>query len=610
MSTKRANPVKPDASQCTLIAALPWNVADMISVQVASLKAFLCSKAENAAGRHYYLHMSRYFSQQEIDSIHEKLLGDHLYAMLLFPENAQAISEQITSRSGGSINPETCSRRLALFTDWVVNDIVALNPALIGFTTTHMQYCASIFTSKLIKMRNPHSRIVLGGIALHGEPALETLALFPWVDYIINGEGENSLWRLAQHCRGVLKIEDVPQVYYRDNGAVVQTIGNEPIESLDDLPFPDYSDYFHELQASGAAVIPRVTIEMGRGCRWGKCSFCIEGLASRKGFRAKSPDRVVKEITDCVEQYQVLDFVTADPDVAFYADVFKKIGDLSFDLNFMVELSGLVRPKHMEIMLRAGVRTVQIGIESFSPRLLAEFKKGVTLAKYVELLRMCKDRDVKLIYNNIYDAPFETQQDVDDAVENMRRLVYLQPPKLSQFRVSLGSEIIGNLAKYGIDRLRPAEEVTGYPEEVASKVGMLVSFSAGYQFDRIETLDPPNRALYLEQLEFWRQVWSAKPTCVARRGSDFIRVDHTVGGQRYHLTIADKVELQLFEFCQQLRKRKAVYQRFPELGSSSIDDGLQRLWAKNLVFVTEDECVALVSIEQRGGCVPQSDVEV
>lgn len=580
-----------------MIAALPWNVSDMISVQVASLKSFLSSKGERVEGRHYYVGTEKYFSQEEIDAIHDKLLGDHLYAMLLFPEKAQAIAEKISLSCDNAIDPDSCSQRLSAFTDEVIRDILSSDPVLIGFTTTHMQYCASIYTSKRIKLQNPDTRIVLGGIALHGDPALETLSLFPWIDFIIDGEGENPIWRLSQHCHARLNIWEVPQLYYREGDAVLRSNGTELVADLNDLPLPDFSDYFHAVKDAGVSVVPRITIEMGRGCRWGKCSFCIEGLLSRRGYRAKSPERVINEVRECVERYQVLDFVTADPDVAFYADMFAEIEKLPFDLNFMVELSGLVRPSHMELMVRAGVRTVQIGIEAFSSRLLTEFKKGVSLAKYVELLRICRDRDVRLIYNNIYGAPFETQQDIDEALENMRRLVFFQPPKLSQFRVSLGSEIIDNLDKYGIERLLPAEEVSGYPEDVASKVGMLVSFSAGYQFERTNRHDTPDRTHYLEQLQFWRQVWGASPTCIARRGSHFIRIDHTVGTQRYHITITDALERQLFEFCQRLKKRKAIYKFFSEVERVSLDDALERLWKKNLVFVTPEECVSLVSIE-------------
>lgn len=581
-----------------LVAALPWNLADMMSVQVAGLKAFLGIQGVDVAGRHYYLDIGRYFTDDEVDAVHSRLLGEQLYAMLLFPECAARIGAQVRERSRGALDPERCRERLRAYTEEVVDDVASCKPALIGFTTTHMQYLPSIATARAIKERLPQARVVLGGLALHGDPARATLEIFPWIDYIIVGEGEIALWRLAQHVQGERTLEDVPQLLYRVDGEVRESAAVESVPALDALPLPDYSDYFHQLKRYPRPITPRATIEMVRGCRWGRCSFCVEGLPSRSGFRTKSPDRVAREIERCVADYHILDFVTSDPDVAFNAPIFAAVGRLELDVRFMVELSGLVQPQQFETMINAGVRTVQIGIESFSPALLKAFNKGVSLAKYVQLMRMCADRRVELVYNNIHHCPFETQQDLDDAVENMRRLVYFQPPRLSEFRVSVGSSIYANYRSYGIKRLAPSEEVSAYPQEVADRVGMLVSFNAGWGYERADGVPELDYGPYLQLLADWRQVWALRPRREARRGRGFIRVDHTVGEQRYSLKIDDPIELEIFEYCQHVRRRADLGRRFSRIPEAELDAAIERLWSKHLLFRASGECVALVSLRE------------
>ena len=582
-----------------LVAALPWNLADMMSIQVAALKSFLTSRDILALGRHYYVATDRYFSEDEIDVIHTRFLGDHLYAMLLFPENAAAIGARVYEKSDGKLDPQGCMERLRAYTDEVADDVAGCEPALVGFTTTHMQYLASVVTARAVKARLPETRVVLGGLALHGDPARATLDLFPWIDFVIVGEGETALWRLVQHLHGDRPVEDVPQLVYRRDGEVCESSQAETIADLDTLPLPDYSDYMEQLRTRHRQITPRATVEMVRGCRWGRCSFCIEGLPSRGGFRTKSPQRVAQEIEHYVEDYQVLDFVNSDPDVAFNAPIFEQIDRLGLDVRFMVELSGLVRVPQFEAMIGAGVRTVQIGIESFSPDLLKAFNKGVSLAKYVELLRLCADRGVRLVYNNIYRCPFETQQHLDEAVENMRRLMYFQPPRLSEFRVSIGSRIMEKYWEYGIKRLLPSEEVTGYPQDVAGRVGMLMSFNAGYGYEKADDAPSVDYGPYLRQLDEWREVWRMKPRREARRGRGFIRVDHQIGSERYHLWITDPLEIGLFEFCQQLRTRREVVETFESHGAVEVDGALERLWAKHLVFRTSKECIALASLPSR-----------
>ncbi|MEK7954220.1 radical SAM protein [Luteolibacter soli] len=579
-----------------LVAALPWNLADMMSVQVAALKSFLTSKGIDALGRHYYLGTDRFFSDEEIDLIHSRFLGDHLYGMLLFPECSEAIGARIYEKSGGKMDPRSCLERIRAFTESVADDIVALGPALVGFTTTHMQYLGSIATAKAVRERMPDTKFVLGGLALHGEPARNTLALFPWIDFIVVGEGESALWRLSQHIRGDRPIEEVPQVIYQVNGIIQENPSIESIGDIDDLPFPDYSDYFVQLKARSRSITPRATVEMVRGCRWGRCSFCIEGLPTRGGFRTKTPTRVVKEIQRYVEDYQILDFVTSDPDVAFNAPIFEEISNLGYDLSFMVELSGLVRVPQFDVMIAAGVQTVQIGIESFSPGLLKSFNKGVSLAKYVELLRYCAERGIKLVYNNIYRSPFEVQQNLEESVENMRRLMYFQPPRLSEFRVSVGSAIMNDYQKYGIKRLLPSDEVIGYPDEIAARVGMLISFNAGFGFERADGVQDPDHGPYLELLEEWRSMWLLKPRRRARRGLNFVRIDHQIGNECYQVEISNALEISLFEFCQKLRSRRELRSKFSDVAPEELDAAIERLWDRHLLFRTAEECIALVSL--------------
>ena len=580
----------------TLIAALPWNLADMMSVQVAGLKAFLASRGEDVVGRHYYLDIHRHFTEDEVEIVHSALLGEHLFAMLLFPEHAAAIGERLRSRSKGVLDPVSCRARLQAYLEEVTESIVALNPDLIGFTTTHMQYLPSLTVAKAVRARLPNVRIVLGGLSLYGEPAKATLRVFPWIDYIIVGEGETALWRLSQQVRGERRVEEVPQLLYRVGAEVRETSVVESVPDLDDLPLPDYSDYFAALSASGRAITPRATIEMVRGCRWGRCSFCVEGLPSRGGFRSKSPARVALEVERCVSEHKILDFVTSDPDVAFNGPLFEAVKHLNLDARFMVELSGLVRVEQLEVMVRAGVRTLQIGIESFSPRMLAALNKGVSLTKYVQLLRFCAENGLKLVYNNIYGCPFTTQQDLDEAVENMRRLLYFQPPRLSEFRVSIGSQIYANYRDYGIQRLLPSDEVEGYPPEIADQVGMLMSFNAGWGFEASAEAPKLDYGPYLELLQDWRQIWALSPRREARRGRGFLRVDHEVGDQRYSVHLSDPVQMELLRVCQQLRRKAELRRRFPDVSEQALDDALEELWRLRLLFRSGGEHIALVSV--------------
>ena len=103
------------------------------------------------------------------------------------------------------------------------------------------------------------------------------------------------------------------------------------VEELDNLPIPDYSDYFEQLAVSPieAEISPSVLIETSRGCWWGAkhhCTFC--GLnGDTMGFRSKSPRRVIDELVYLRQRYGVtkVDSVDNILDLRYTTEVFPEL---------------------------------------------------------------------------------------------------------------------------------------------------------------------------------------------------------------------------------------------------------------------------------------------
>src|SRR5262249_20142488 len=107
-----------------------------------------------------------------------------------------------------------------------------------------------------------------------------------------------------------------------------------PTADLDALPYPDYDDYFAQLNASPLApairgpASPQVMIETSRGCWWGAkhhCTFC--GLnGSTMAFRSKSPARALAEIEHLHRRYgcflQTVDNIL---DLRYIAELFPEL---------------------------------------------------------------------------------------------------------------------------------------------------------------------------------------------------------------------------------------------------------------------------------------------
>src|SRR5262249_30626248 len=151
------------------------------------------------------------------------------------------------------------------------------------------------------------------------------------------------------------------------------------------------------------------------------------------------------------------------------------------------------------------MRSVQIGIESFSPVLIRRFAKGVTLMHYIELMRWTKMLGIELTYNIIVGAPFETQEDIDVAVANIKHLWFLAPPIISEFVVSVGSPIHRNFRRFGIDTISSLPETDCYPGQIRDDLGPLLSFHAGfgYTVSREESAAVEHDALVRAVEDWW-----------------------------------------------------------------------------------------------------------
>ena len=158
---------------------------------------------------------------------------------------------------------------------------------------------------------------------------------------------------------------------------------------LDRLPVPDYDDYFRLLKGfePSRRFFPTLPIEASRGCWWqgrnndgrfNGCAFCNLNL-QWNGYRIKPVRQVVREVEHLVRRHEVVSLAFADNTLPEKqaARIFDGIGALNLDLSIFAEIRATTPPSTLRKMKRAGVDTVQVGIEALSSRLLKKMNKGV-----------------------------------------------------------------------------------------------------------------------------------------------------------------------------------------------------------------------------------------
>lgn len=349
------------------------------------------------------------------------------------------------------------------FVDEIARRIVAEEPDVVGFTSTFQQNTAALAAAKHVKRLAPHIKTVIGGANCDAEQGAALHRNFPFVDFVVRGEGEAAFPQLLTALTTDDDLSTVPGLCRRteDGTSVPNSMATSPLPPATILP-PDYSGYFERLAASVARnwVEPKLVVEGARGCWWGEkhhCTFC--GLnGSFMQFRSKSPDVFYEEIMDLARRHKVLDMYVVDNilDMGYLTTVLPRIIDSGYDLRLHVEIKANMRREQLRTLSDAGLIYVQPGIESLNNRVLDLMDKGVSGCQNVRMLRDGAETGLSVSWNYLHGFPGESAEDYEGVIGQLAALEHLDPPVDLSARIAIERfSPYFNRPELGFDGLRP-----------------------------------------------------------------------------------------------------------------------------------------------------------
>ena len=343
---------------------------------------------------------------------------------------------------------EACLRAV----DWSQYDIV-------GFTASFQQTMPSLCLAQRLKRLRPEITIALGGAACEGSMGPELLRQFPEIDYVFSGEADRTFPAFTRQG-----FHEEREDENGETGTARQCMGweSDPVENLDELPYPAFDDYFARLARSPlfGEIDPLLVFETSRGCWWGKkcrCTFC--GLnGDRLGFRSKTPDRTIDELRYLVDRYGIRRAQAADNilDPRYFQSLLPMLKQSGLDLSLCFELKTNLTRQQVEALCQAGLRTAQLGIESLSTATLKLMGKGVTAIENLQTLRWFAEAGVAAQWNLLYGFPGEDPAEYAWMAALVPSLYHLAPPQTAgRVRADRFSPYFDAPERYGIAHLRP-----------------------------------------------------------------------------------------------------------------------------------------------------------
>ncbi|MDH4188479.1 MAG: RiPP maturation radical SAM C-methyltransferase, partial [Nitrospira sp.] len=413
-----------DQAQVALVN-MPFSYSKYPSIQLGTLSALLKSKGVSVDCHHLNVRFAHTIGVPLYELICDKraLFGEWLFSYLLFRDNPKRaeyprvfkpVFEQVAQESGRPVSffEDMATRTAPQFLTWAMTAIDWGQYKLVGFTSTFDQNVASLTLAKLIKDLYPDVQIVFGGANYDGEMGMEYFRAFPFIDYVVVGEGEAVVPSLVRHVleEGVEAVP--PGVIFREQDQIRFTPNPVLFADFAKSGPPDYDDYYHLLAELGdsAQGLDRILLYEGsRGCWWGEkhhCTFCGLNAQSMK-FRAKSPDQAVREMTALASRYDTARFRLVDNiiDMKYVENLFGQFAAAHCDLDVFIETKSNLQKSQIRTLAVGGVKCMQPGLESLSLSQLKAMDKGVTPMQNIICLKWSYYYHVAVSWNILLGFP-------------------------------------------------------------------------------------------------------------------------------------------------------------------------------------------------------------
>lgn len=331
-----------------------------------------------------------------------------------------------------------------------ISEILAYQPAMIGFTIYHTSKLASLALANLIKQRQPEIVIVFGGPDCQRFHSAAELVAESAVDGVVIGEGEVTLQEVIERFVSNDN-RAVPGALLKVNDGIVDGGDRPPVIDLDRIPFPDFSDLHLDRYQPG--LLP---ILGSRGCV-GRCVICNERRYWQP-FRNRSAASIVAEMEAHYANYGVDKFHFNDSLINGNFKQLKELCRLLIDRQHHFQWSGAARACSemtkdlLQTMKQAGCLSLSIGIESGSQRVINLMQKGFKVSQAVALFKHAHEIGMKLSFNLIVGFPGETTSDFFQTLKFLWdiRNYDADLEVLSTCLVSEGSELAANPQRFQV----------------------------------------------------------------------------------------------------------------------------------------------------------------
>lgn len=352
-------------------------------------------------------------------------------------------------------------------------EVEILDGLLMGYSRDEMEryllhydtgiYCFSLYESSkqdvlylmhYVKRRRPDAIVVTGGpyVTLCYR---ELLQAEPVIDYIVIGDGDRAVPRLAKALLTHDSVRQIPNVVYRNgDGKATMDVLPEAV-CMDDLK-PLVRDFEETIREKGFSL----SIVSSRGCGHAVCSFCYLCQYQRNGhqpkYRYRDPQRVVDEMKDLIDKYHIDKLTFVDDDFfgthtegmdrveRLFRLIIQNGIRLKLYMNVRVaSVQELIRRGLLPLAVQAGAKYFFIGFESYNDDILRRYHKGITTKDIDAIVEQLQIHHIDVNPGMITFDQDASPEQVKRNVDLLKRLRYYDLFMFTRTLMKLPSDEVG-----------------------------------------------------------------------------------------------------------------------------------------------------------------------
>ena len=385
--------------------------------------------------------------------------------------------------------------------DRAVRTLESFRPDLVLVSVSYAQqlYGALRF-AYAIRALDPRPRLAIGGATITRlrEDLRRIAPLFDLVDLVLLRDGEIPILQLVAAVEENRdSLDTVSGLLARRGEVVVESRSpSGPKRPLAELPTPVFEDL-----APGPylAPFPLLPVASTRNSYHDRCTFCAIGRSFRPGFQEMAPEQMVGQVRELQRLHPGARFVEVSEALvprtalAFADRLALEEEPLLWEAYLRFE-TRFAREDAARRLRRGGLRVAYFGLETASPPLLREMRKGIDIERAERAIRHFADAGIWVHLFLISGAPREQETDHRRTLRFLERnAAWIHSVEGAEFQIERDSDVSGLAETYGFVVAPP-----GRP-----------SFRLDVPFRERGTLLPPAETAHRRAEEIRR--WAATP---------------------------------------------------------------------------------------------------